>query len=884
MTGCASPNTVAVTPPTETTDTSASVSTTVRVAESAGFAIDYRVTSQWGNGFTAEVTIHNTSPDPIPAWTLNWTFPQDPTQITNLWNGTVSQTSTQVTVSNLSHNSVIPAGGSVNFGFQASYPGGDLTTPVAFIFNGQLLAQPTPTPASLACLVDYSVSSSWNEGFVANLTIRNLGGSVTGWELGFDFPVDGVSITNLWNGSLNQTGRTVQVTNLDWNKTIPANGTASVGFQAAHSGGSVTPTGFRLNGVPCTGQPATPIPSAPPIPANSIVILNAEVVDGTPYTIGQTIELNAAARNANNQDISNQIQWFNAEGENLGTGSRLIYSAQSTKAETITARISLGSEIKTAQVSFNVSPPGVILARGVKVLPDATTVLDWSLENGTGYLEIERSPALPTIAVGNVLVGANYQLPPVRVLTIDDDGSSLWLEILEAMPGEVIELGETSFDQDVEFTAASPGERRLSASDSRSNGCQFSSGIGCQFSLELYRQPFISTDLNLSPTFPQFQDSGQRTGVGGSIIANASFQITPHFTGGIEFNTQDNPLTGIKRFVVDQSTTINARATLGLDGILFWGASPRLQMWQSLPIRVIMPPIGPVPAWIDIATEGYLETQAGITVALTGSEIGFEYSGASLRNQLLFDARRDPAWEFKQLGDGGHLSPIVTRGQLDVTGNLEVALLPNIVFKLWSTAGLYIGSRMYMGGELGLANPTVTVIVPSQGQSFLSSQPIPLNAAVNGGIKLSLYTGVNLTAGVAGLEVGPDPESCSNTPQIGSTPNPPADDAPPYNPFPLPNSNGEWNCADLINWAESRNWEQTVNNPRNLKYDSPCGNYILAIRKIGSPGSGSNKPRWGILRRNPYSWIQPNLLISQSQSLTGNDFQHLPLAENSCPV
>jgi len=398
VTGCGSPNTVAVTPPTESTDTSTSVSTSVRVAESPGFAIDYRVTSQWGNGFTAEITLHNSSADPIPAWTLNWTFPQTQTQITNLWNGTHSQTGNQVTVSNLSHNSLIPAGGSVNFGFQASYPGGDLTTPVAFIFNGQPLAQPTPTPASLACLVDYGISSSWNEGFVANLTIRNLGGSVTGWTLGFDFPTDGVSITNLWNGALTQTGRTVQVTNLDWNKTIPTNGTTNVGFQAAHPGGSLTPTGFRLNDVPCTGQPGTPVPSptpAPstsPIPANSIVILNAAEIDGTPYTVGQTIELYAAARDANNQDISSQITWTNTEGENLGTGSNLSYFAQATKAETITAQVPLSGEVKNAQVSFNISPEGVILARGVKVLPDSTTLLDVSLKGGSGYVEIQHSP------------------------------------------------------------------------------------------------------------------------------------------------------------------------------------------------------------------------------------------------------------------------------------------------------------------------------------------------------------------------------------------------------------------------------------------------------------------------------------------------------------
>jgi hypothetical protein len=120
-------------------------------------------------------------------------------------------------------------------------------------------------------------------------------------------------------------------------------------------------------------------------------------------------------------------------------------------------------------------------------------------------------------------------------------------------------------------------------------------------------------------------------------------------------------------------------------------------------------------------------------------------------------------------------------GQFDVTGNLEVALLPNIVFKLWSAAGLYVGPRLYVGGELGLAVPSVTITAPSQGQSFLSSQSIPLNATVDGGIKLSLYTGLDLKAGIAGLDLGSD--SCRDAETLRSTTTPPT---PCPSPTPCP--------------------------------------------------------------------------------------------------
>jgi hypothetical protein len=120
-------------------------------------------------------------------------------------------------------------------------------------------------------------------------------------------------------------------------------------------------------------------------------------------------------------------------------------------------------------------------------------------------------------------------------------------------------------------------------------------------------------------------------------------------------------------------------------------------------------------------------------------------------------------------------------GQFDVTGNLEVALLPNIVFKLWSATGLYVGPRLYVGGELSLGDPSVAITAPNQGQSFLSSQSIPLNATVDGGIKLSLYTGLDLKAGIAGLELGVD--SCRNPETARSETTPPT---PCPSPTPCP--------------------------------------------------------------------------------------------------
>ena len=74
--------------------------------------------------------------------------------------------------------------------------------------------------------------------------------AVSGWTLKFNFPGN-QSISNMWGGLYSQTGNAVTVTNENWNGSIPANGSTTVGFQASYSGSNAAPTQFTLNGVAC---------------------------------------------------------------------------------------------------------------------------------------------------------------------------------------------------------------------------------------------------------------------------------------------------------------------------------------------------------------------------------------------------------------------------------------------------------------------------------------------------------------------------------------------------------------------------------------------------------------------------------------------------------
>jgi endoglucanase len=123
------------------TSGSTAVSTTIALAVSATrtgatCTIDYTISSQWGGGFGAAITINNTGTAALTSWTLTWAFANGQT-ITQLWNGTETQSGANVTVKNLSYNGSIPAGGSYTaMGFNGSWNNTINAIPTAFSLNG----------------------------------------------------------------------------------------------------------------------------------------------------------------------------------------------------------------------------------------------------------------------------------------------------------------------------------------------------------------------------------------------------------------------------------------------------------------------------------------------------------------------------------------------------------------------------------------------------------------------------------------------------------------------------------------------------------------------------------------------------------------------------
>ncbi len=100
-----------------------------------GCAVNYSISNDWGTGATVNVTVKNNGSTAVNGWTLAFTFPGNQ-KITNLWNGSYTQSGTSVSVKDGGYNANIPAGGgTTSFGFQITYSGSN-AKPTSFTLNG----------------------------------------------------------------------------------------------------------------------------------------------------------------------------------------------------------------------------------------------------------------------------------------------------------------------------------------------------------------------------------------------------------------------------------------------------------------------------------------------------------------------------------------------------------------------------------------------------------------------------------------------------------------------------------------------------------------------------------------------------------------------------
>jgi hypothetical protein len=128
----------------------AAVAVSPGVAQAASACqVTYTVSSDWGTGFTAAVTIQNTG-SAITSWTLGYSYAGNQA-LSQGWSGTWAQNGKAITVTSASWNGSLATGASAQIGANFTYSGTN-TAPTAFTLNGTACnggstASPSPSPS-----------------------------------------------------------------------------------------------------------------------------------------------------------------------------------------------------------------------------------------------------------------------------------------------------------------------------------------------------------------------------------------------------------------------------------------------------------------------------------------------------------------------------------------------------------------------------------------------------------------------------------------------------------------------------------------------------------------------------------------------------------------
>jgi cellulose 1,4-beta-cellobiosidase len=217
----------------------------------------YSVTSDWGTGFQASLTVTAGSAA-LTGWTVSYSYSGNQT-LTDGWSGNWSQSGSTVTVSNVSYNGSLAAGASTTAGALFDYSGTN-TAPATVTCTGTTSAggspspSPTPTPSPTAtgsCGSGLDLKINPPTFSVPQGSTTDIGVSLT------EAPASPIAVTvaTAGNSGLSITnGGTVTLDSSNWNLPQPvtvaadSSSTGATTFTASATGcTSVTSTGTEVS-------------------------------------------------------------------------------------------------------------------------------------------------------------------------------------------------------------------------------------------------------------------------------------------------------------------------------------------------------------------------------------------------------------------------------------------------------------------------------------------------------------------------------------------------------------------------------------------------------------------------------------------------------------
>lgn len=238
--------------------------------------------------------------------------------------------------------------------------------------------------ATVQCSVDYK-TNDWGSGFTADLTITNRGtDAINGWTLTYAY-TGNQTLTNGWNGTWSQSGKSVTVKNASWNGTIGAGTAVTTGAQFTYGGTNTAPASYAVNGTTCTGAHQPPI-----------TVLTSPVA-GAVYTQGDAVPMAATAAAADGATIS-KVEFYD-DTTLLGTDTSSPYtlsaSGLAVGSHSVVAKAydSLGASAESV-------PAGITVASGPAIVASPTQLGVQQGKSGTFAVKLSTQPsANVTVAV-----------------------------------------------------------------------------------------------------------------------------------------------------------------------------------------------------------------------------------------------------------------------------------------------------------------------------------------------------------------------------------------------------------------------------------------------------------------------------------------------------
>lgn len=211
-------------------------------------AVTYRTASDWGDGFSGELTITNDSTAALENWTLE--FEWDRT-LDTIWNARlIDHTGARYSMGPQTWNASIPPGGKVVVGFSGS-PGRVNNEPRSMALRTATQTTPpaTVTPPAAPVKVSLSITASGDDGFAASVLLQNRGNQpIDAWTLTFALDA---TITSIWNAGFSRDGTKYTFTPGEIAAQIPAQGAVVFGFTASGTAPSTQLSGCTFNGAAC---------------------------------------------------------------------------------------------------------------------------------------------------------------------------------------------------------------------------------------------------------------------------------------------------------------------------------------------------------------------------------------------------------------------------------------------------------------------------------------------------------------------------------------------------------------------------------------------------------------------------------------------------------